>query len=160
IDLRSIVTWYVELPLTGLVESLAEAQLFGTEKGAFTGAISAAGIFERASTGVMAKGNESAGAKLTGGVVFLDEIGELTPKLQAKLLPIMSGGVYYRLGTEGKAGAELQFRGVIITASWRRLNDGLLRPDLLSRIAGYTIEVPGIDERKDDFDTLLQGVEQ
>jgi len=160
IDLRSIVTWYVELPLTGLVESLAEAQLFGTDKGAFTGAISSAGIFERASTGAMAKGSEPAAAKLTGGIVFLDEIGELSAKLQAKLLPILSGGVYYRLGTEGKPDADLQFRGVTITASWRRLNDGLVRPDLLSRIAGYTIDVPGIDDRKEDFDSLLQGVQE
>jgi transcriptional regulator with AAA-type ATPase domain len=78
-----------------------EAQLFGTEKGAFTGATSAPGIFERASAGAMTKGSEAAGAKLTGGVVFLDEIGDLAPKVQAKRLPVLSGGVFYRIGTEG-----------------------------------------------------------
>ena len=160
VDLRSIVTWYVELPLTGLVENLAEAQLFGTERGAFTGAISAPGVFERASAGAMPRGAEAAGAKLTGGVVFLDEIGELTPKLQAKLLPVLSGGVYYRLGTEGKANAELQFRGLTIAASWRHLSSGVLRPDLLSRVAGYTIDVPSIDDRAEDFDLLLRDVEE
>lgn len=160
IDLRSIATWYVELPLTGIVESLAEAQLFGADKGAFTGAVSGPGIFERASMGAMPRGQVSIGAALTGGVVFLDEIADLTHSLQTKLLPVLSGGVFYRLGTEGRPNAELTFRGVTIAATWRNLDPSTMRGDLLSRIAGYTIDVPGIDERKEDFNALVDGVQE
>ena len=158
--LQYVTSWYVELPLTGLVETLAEAQLFGSVKSAYTGATDRPGVFESASRGHVARGKEETiGARVTGGVVFLDEIGDLPEKLQPKLLPVLSGGVFYRIGTEGKEGADLQFRGVTITASWKELDGHCLRPDLLSRIAPYAIDVPGVDERMDDFDALLDGIE-
>lgn len=159
IDSRYLSSWYIELPLTGLVESLAETQLFGSVKGAYSDAQDRAGVFEAASSGHVAKGREvSIGARVTKGVVFLDEIGDLPEKLQAKLLPVLSGGVFYRIGGEGKE--ELEFRGVTITASWKELGAGRLRPDLLSRIAPYAIDVPGVDDRIEDFDLLLDGVEE
>jgi transcriptional regulator with PAS, ATPase and Fis domain len=147
------------MPLTGLVDSLAELQLFGSSSGAFTGASDRAGVFEAASTGQVSRGDASVAAAVTGGIVFLDEVGDLSPTLQAKLLPVLSGGVYYRLGTEGRANAGLQFNGIVITASWRRLDGGRLRPDLLSRIAPYSIVLPGIDERIDDFDLVVSDIE-
>jgi len=159
IDLR-YMPWYVELTLTGLIESLADAQLFGVRKGAFTGATTQrAGVFEQASTGRSEKGKEHDAAKLTGGVVFLDEIGDLAAELQAKLLPVLSGGAFYRVGGEGDPEHELQFHGTVITASWRPLHTGLVRPDLLSRVTGYIVDVPGLGDRMDDFDYLLDGVE-
>jgi DNA-binding NtrC family response regulator len=159
IDLRYI-PWYVELTLTGLVESLADVQLFGATEGAYTGAtVQRAGVFEQASTGRSAKGKEHDAAKLTGGVVFLDEVGDLATGLQAKLLPVLSGGAFYRVGGEGNPEHELQFRGTVVTASWRRLDTGLLRPDLLSRVSGYVVDVPGLSDRMDDFDDLLDGVQ-
>ena len=88
--LRSM-PWYVELTLTGLVENIAEAQLFGSLKGAYTGAVDRAGVFEQAIRGRSPKGREPTASLLTGGVVFLDEIGDLSPVLQAKLLPVLSG---------------------------------------------------------------------
>jgi DNA-binding NtrC family response regulator len=160
VDVRYLSTWYVELSLTGLVETLAESQLFGSGEGSFSDAEERAGVFEAASRGRVAKGKEEpVGARVTKGVVFLDEIGDLSEKLQAKLLPVLSGNVFYRVGTEGKNNAELEFRGITITASWRELTNGRLRPDLLSRIAPYVIDVPGVDERIDDFDFLLDGIE-
>ncbi len=159
IDTRYMASWYVELALTGLVETLAEAQLFGSVKGAFTGATEKPGIFEQATTGRISKSDPSLAAQVTGGVVFLDEIGDLSEDLQAKLLPVLSGGSFYRLGAEGKADAELRFDGIIISASWKRLDNGRLRPDLYSRLAGSVIHVPGIDDRPEDFDALLCEVE-
>src|SRR6185312_9768872 len=142
IDANYMASWYVELPLTGLIDSLAEMQLFGTEKGSYTGASPRPGVFEAASTGHMTRGRVATAAALTGGIVFLDEIGELSDNLQAKLLPVLSGGVFYRIGTEGEKDAGMQFNGVVLSASWRPLNEGRLRPDLVSRVAAYTIEVP------------------
>jgi DNA-binding NtrC family response regulator len=160
IDSRFMTSWYVELPLTGLVETIAEAQLFGTVRGAFTGATDKPGIFEQASTGRISTNDPSLAAQVTGGVVFLDEIGDLSGSLQAKLLPVLSGGAFYRVGAEGKNDAELQFNGITIAASWKKLDAGLIRPDLYSRIAACVIEVPGIDDRIGDFESLLGEVEK
>jgi DNA-binding NtrC family response regulator len=159
IDLRYI-PWFVELALPGLVETLAEAQLFGSVKGAFTDAKSdRRGVFELAATGRV-RGEAVTGAKLTGGVVFLDEIGDLSHNLQAKLLPVLSGGAFYRVGGEGNPDHELTFSGVVVTASWKQLDQKTLRPDLFSRIAAHVIVVPGIDERMDDFPVLLDEVQR
>jgi arginine utilization regulatory protein len=159
VDLRSM-PWYVELTLTGLVEGLAEAQLFGSTKGAYTGAVDRAGVFERAIRGHSRKGSEPIASLLTGGVVFLDEIGDLEPVLQAKLLPVLSGAPFYRVGGEGHSEYELQFRGIMITASWRRLDSSRMRPDLMSRISAYVVDVPGLGERHEDFEEVLAEVER
>jgi DNA-binding NtrC family response regulator len=158
--LQYVASWYVELSLTGLVETLAEAQLFGVAEKAATDAAERMGVFEAASRGRIPPGKEETiGARVTGGVVFLDEIGDLPEKLQPKLLPVLSGSVFYRVGDEGKKGADLHFHGVTIAASWKELDSNRLRPDLLSRIAAYTIDVPGVDDRIEDFDALLDGIE-
>lgn len=160
VDIKYLVTWYVELPLTGLVESLAEMQLFGAVKGAYTDAREQRiGVFEQAMTGGVRVGDRAAGARLTGGVVFLDEIGDLSPNLQAKLLPVLSGGVFYRIGGEGNPAHALQFNGTTIAATWKDVEAGLLRPDLISRVAAYIIDVPGMDEREGDFDLMFDAVE-
>nr|WP_249815455.1 sigma 54-interacting transcriptional regulator [Bradyrhizobium sp. 168] len=159
IDIRYMTSWYVEMALTGLVETLAEAQLFGSVSGAFTGANERPGIFEQALTGRISKKDPSLAAQVTGGIVFLDEVGDLSEGLQAKLLPVLSGGAFYRVGAEGRSEAELQFNGVLISASWKRLDEGGLRPDLYSRLAGSIIHVPGIDDRPEDFNALLTEIE-
>ncbi|MBK7080433.1 MAG: sigma 54-interacting transcriptional regulator [Betaproteobacteria bacterium] len=88
-------------PLTGLVESLVDLQLFGATKGAYTGSTGPrAGLFETAMRGRSESHQDAPrGAEVTGGVVFLDEIGDLSPLLQAKLLPVLSGALH-RLGGE------------------------------------------------------------
>jgi DNA-binding NtrC family response regulator len=157
---EKFMAWYVELSLTGLVESLADSQLFGYRKGAFTGATEdKQGVFEQAAIGrgVPKGGERAAGSKITGGVVFLDEIGDLSPSLQAKLLPVLSGGAFYRVGQEGIKASD-PYEGVTITASWRNL-EALVRPDLLSRISAYVIDVPGIDERLDDLRVIVETIQ-
>ncbi len=156
IDIK-LMPWYVELPLTGLVESLAESQLFGIGRGKATGVLEGAGVFERARKGQGIR--DEVGSKVTGGVVFLDEIAELSQSLQAKLLPVLSGGVFYRVGTEGDRASAQTYEGVTIAASWRRL-DGIVRPDLLSRISAYVIEVPGVDDRREDFSMVVTSIQQ
>jgi DNA-binding NtrC family response regulator len=159
VDFR-LMDWYVELALTGLVVQLAEAQLFGVAKKAATGVDERAGVFERAVTGTSgSRGDPSVGSRVTGGVVFLDEIGDLPPALQAKLLPVLSGGVFYRVGGEGKRLYEQQFKGITIVASWRSLDDGLMRADLLSRISAHMIDVPDLTERREDLPSLIDGLE-
>jgi len=154
-----LMPWFVELPLTGLVEDLAAAQLFGTVKGAFTGSDNRAGVFEQAMFG-RNKDDPPAGAQITGGIVFLDEIGDLAESLQPKLLPVLSGGVFYRLGAEGRKEYEQRYEGTVISATWRDLGSVRFRPDLFSRIAGTVVNAPGLDARMDDFDFILEEIQR
>ncbi len=92
-----LMPWYVEFAVTGLTETLADVQLFGTVRASYTDAEARPGIFEAAQVGQgRSAGREDPGSLLTGGVVFLDEIGDLSPLHQAKLLPVLSGGSFYQ----------------------------------------------------------------
>lgn len=146
---EKLMHWYVELALTGLVETLAESQLFGIGKGVASEVRERAGVFEIAQSGRVAAGSPA--VRLTGGVVFLDEIAELSQALQAKLLPVLSGGVFHRVGVESK---DLSYRGITIAASWRNISE-TLRPDLVSRITDRIIVVPGLAERGDDVVAII-----
>ena len=153
-----LMPWYMEFPVTGLNDSLVDVQLFGAMRGAYTDGIERPGIFEAAQLGQgCSKGKEDPGSLLTGGVVFLDEIGDLSLAHQAKLLPVLSGGSFYRLGDEGSRSNQLQFRGVTISATWRPLSQ--LRADLYSRISSYRIEIPGLLDRMEDFDLIVSELE-
>ena len=156
ISARSLLDWYVELPLTGLVESIADVQLFGSVKSAYTGAGDTAGIFEKAAGG--GEGRAPLAAQLTGGVVFLDEVGDVSPSLQAKLLAILSGGRVYRIGAEGDPDRAVEFDGTVISATWKSLDPSGFRPDLLARIAGTEVTLPGLSERADDLTVIIQSV--
>jgi DNA-binding NtrC family response regulator len=156
IEIRSLSDWYVELALTGLVESIADVQLFGSTKGAYTGAVDAPGIFEAARTGRMG-GKPTAAGTLTGGVVFLDEIGDLPAALQGKLLAVLSGGSVYRVGGEGNSDP-IEFNGTVISASWKPLGPSELRQDLLARVAGTQVFVPGLGERAEDLTNIIHGL--
>ena len=118
-----------------LVESLAESQLFGHRKGSFTGAITdQAGLFEWA----------------TGGTVFLDEIGELSPAIQSKLLRVLESGEIQRLGSPQPSISDVQ----VIAATSRDLNadtkSGRFRPDLWYRLSMVQIHLPPLRERGED----------
>lgn len=156
ISMRSLVDWYVELPLTGLVESIADVQLFGSVRSAYTGASDTAGIFEKAARG--RAGSTPVAAELTGGVVFLDEVGDVPPALQAKLLAILSGGSVYRVGAEGDPDRAIDFDGTVISATWKPLDASNFRPDLLARIAGTEVTLPGLGERADDLAEIVVSV--
>lgn len=103
--------------------SLIESELFGHERGAFTGAVSTrAGAFERAA----------------GGTLFLDEIGELAPELQPKLLRVLEAREYRRVGGSKVMNADVR----VIAATTRDLTAAGFREDLYFRLAVVPIEVP------------------
>jgi two-component system response regulator AtoC len=121
--------------------NLIEAELFGYERGAFTGAIrSHRGCFERAS----------------GGTLFLDEITEMPVELQIKLLRALETGRFYRVGGE----QELTVNVRIIAATNRDPNlavtQGLLREDLLYRLAVFPLPLPPLRAREADIELLAQ----
>ena len=147
------LTWYEELNLTGLTESLAGTQLFGVASGAATGVNARAGVFELAGNGHMPRGKDpTIGAAVTQGVVLLDEIGDLEAILQPKLLSVLTGTEVFRIGGEGHSEWAFSFHGVTIAATWRPVHGGnILRPDLMSRLTDYVIEIPSLDHRKEDL---------
>jgi two-component system, NtrC family, response regulator AtoC len=121
-----------------LAESLLESELFGSEKGAFTGAVTRAGLFEAAA----------------GGSVFLDEVGELPPTTQAKLLRVLEDRTVTRLGSTKPRAADVRF----IAATNRDLEadsrNGRVRSDLYFRLAGVTLTVPPLRDRSGDIEAL------
>ncbi len=155
IDTRTM-PWYVEFTVTGLVDELACAQLYGIKRGAATGVEAGPGVFEKAQ--VDRGGRPWDGSAVTGGVVFLDEIGDLSPFLQAKLLPVLSGGKYYWVGGEGDSDHQRLFDGVFVSATWRPLDAMEMRPDLLSRLTAHVIDVPPLRDRLDDLPEIVESV--
>ena len=124
-----------------LMPTLVASELFGHEKGAFTGANSQyAGAFERAN----------------GGTIFLDEIGELTPELQVRLLGVLERRAFRRVG--GSKPIDVDVR--VITATHRDLrqqvNSGEFRQDLYYRIAVARLEIPPLRDRMEDVELLAQ----
>ncbi len=124
-----------------LAPTLVASELFGHEKGAFTGATEAhAGAFERAD----------------GGTLFLDEIGELPPSLQTALLGALERGAFRRVG--GKTQQNVDVR--VLCATHRELrtevNAGRFREDLFYRIGVVTLRIPPLRDRVDDIPLLVE----
>lgn len=122
-------------------ESLQESELFGHEKGAFTGATSMrSGLFERAN----------------GGTVFLDEVGELSASAQTKLLRVVQQGTFQRVGGDRQLSSDFR----LLAATHRDLAEdvatGRFREDLYFRLAVFELEVPPLNERGDDV-VILAG---
>lgn len=130
---------FVPVDCSGLTESLFESELFGYEKGAFTGAL-------HRKTGLV----ESAG----GGTLFLDEVGDIPLPLQVKLLRLLESGTYRRVG--GVETLRSDFR--LISATHRDLGEMVeeesFRRDLFHRISTFPIHVPSLAERTDDIPLL------
>jgi len=131
---------FVALNCAALPESLAESELFGVERGAYTGATrSRAGAFVQAQ----------------GGTLFLDEIGELSPMVQAKLLRVLEAGEVQPVG--GDRAVKLDVR--VVAASWRDLDDeaehGRFRHDLLHRLCVLRVDLLPLRERNEDVLPLL-----
>ena len=123
-----------------LHENLLQSELFGHEKGAYTGAVRLKhGLFEVADR----------------GTIFLDEIGELTPQLQVKLLRVLETGVFRRVG--GTADIRVDVR--VIAATNRSLEammkEGAFREDLYYRLNVFSLQIPPLRERKEDVPTLV-----
>ncbi len=132
---------FVVIDCGNLGENLIESELFGYEKGAFTGAnVRKPGLFEAAN----------------GGSLFIDEIGELPLSLQTKLLRVLETGTLRRVG--GTDYIKVNVR--IIAATHRKLKkmieEGSFRQDLYYRLAAFPINIPSLRERKDDIFLLAQ----
>lgn len=130
---------FVKINCAALPLSLLESELFGYEKGAFTGADRLKpGKFELAA----------------GGVIFLDEVGDMPLTLQAKLLNVLQSGEYNRLGGTRNIKADAW----VITSTNHDLNkdirDGLFREDLFYRLNIIKIDLPPLRERKEDIPIL------
>jgi len=137
-SLRGHKPW-IDLNCAALPEHLVESELFGYEKGAFSGAESMKqGLFELA----------------MGGTLFLDEIGELEPKVQVKLLRVLDGAPYYRLGGNKKVNVDVR----VIAATNQELENavktGRFRSDLFHRLGQIQLRIPPLRERPDDIDAL------
>ncbi len=132
---------FVALDCCTMQESLFESELFGHEKGAFTGA-------DRQKKGLI----ESA----EGGTLFLDEIGEIGPPIQAKLLRVLETGRFRRVGGTRDLSANVR----IVAATNRDLlamsQEGGFRADLFYRINAFAIYVPPLRKRKDDIMALVE----
>jgi transcriptional regulator with GAF, ATPase, and Fis domain len=127
---------FVGLNCAALPETLLESELFGHEKGAFTGAVTArAGRIEQAA----------------GGVLFLDEVGEMTPAVQAKLLRVLQEREYQRLGGTRPIKADAR----VVAATNRDLEAALargeFREDLYYRLRVFEIRLPPLRERREDI---------
>jgi transcriptional regulator with GAF, ATPase, and Fis domain len=126
---------FVALNCAALPETLVESELFGHERGAFTGADKLKrGRFELAA----------------GGTLFLDEIGELTPAVQAKLLRVLQERQYQRVGGTTTLEADMRLIAATNRDLERAVADGRFRQDLYYRVAVFRIHLPTLRERGDD----------
>jgi two-component system response regulator AtoC len=131
---------FVVVDCASLHENLLQSELFGHEKGAYTGAIRLKhGLFEVADR----------------GTIFLDEIAELTPQLQVKLLRVLETGTFRRVG--GTVDIKVDVR--VIAATNRSLEqmmkDGAFREDLYYRLNVFSVQIPPLRERKSDIVLLV-----
>ena len=132
---------FVKVNCPAIPGSLLESELFGYEKGAFTGAV----------------GNKPGRVELAHrGTLFLDEISELDPALQAKLLQLLQDGQFSRIGSQEDTKVEVRVVSATNRELQRRMEDGNFRPDLYYRIAAMTIHLPALRERAVDIPLICE----
>jgi DNA-binding NtrC family response regulator len=134
---------FVAINCAAVTETLLETELFGNEKGAYTGADKArAGLFETAHEGTL----------------FLDEVAEMSQAAQAKLLRVLADGEFQRVGSNVTRRVDVR----VIAATHRNLRDymqkGLFREDLYYRLAVVPIHLPSLRERKEDIEVLCRAL--
>jgi DNA-binding NtrC family response regulator len=132
---------FVAVSCAALAETLLESELFGHEKGSFTGALAQRkGKFELAD----------------GGTIFLDEIGDVSPKLQVDLLRVLQERRFFRVGGSEEIAVDVR----VIAATHRDLaacvREGLFRDDLYYRLNVINIQIPPLRERREDVPLLAQ----
>ncbi len=132
---------FVPVNIAALPKELLESELFGYEKGAFTGAtIRKQGRFEDADRGTL----------------LLDEIGDMTPELQTKLLRVLEEKQFYRLGAEKPVEVDVRLIASTNKNLEKEVEKGSFRRDLFYRLNAITIELPPLRERKEDIPVLSE----
>ncbi len=130
---------FIAVNAAAFASALFDSQFFGHERGAFTGAESAApGVFEEAD----------------GGTLFLDEIGDIELPVQSKLLRALQSGEYYRLGSTKKRAADVRIISATNKELDKEIEAGRFRRDLYYRLSISSILVPPLRERKGDVELL------
>ena len=130
---------FIDINCAALPEHLLESELFGYERGAFSGAEARKpGLFEAAARGTL----------------FLDEIGELEPKIQAKLLRVLDGQPYFRLGGTQKCPVDARVVAATNLPLDEAVQSGCFRRDLFHRLAVLRLRVPPLRERIEDIEPL------
>ncbi len=131
----------VDINCAALPEHLVESELFGYEKGAFSGADSSKpGLFELADK----------------STIFLDEIGELQPQIQVKLLRVLDGAPYYRLGGNRKITVDVRVVAATNQDLELAVQEGRFRKDLFHRLSQFQLRVPPLRERPEDIAALAR----
>jgi two-component system nitrogen regulation response regulator GlnG len=132
---------FVAINTAAIPKDLLESELFGHERGAFTGAQAARrGRFEQAE----------------GGTLFLDEIGDMPPDLQVRLLRVLSDGEYYRVGGHAPLRASVRVIAATHQNLEERVRQGLFREDLLHRLNVVRLRLPPLRERREDIGLLAR----
>ncbi len=131
---------FVKVNCGALNDNLLESELFGHEKGAFTGAIRRKkGRFELAD----------------GGTLFLDEIGDISPNMQVKLLRVLQEGEFERVGGEETLAVDVRIIAATNRNLPKKVMEGVFREDLYYRLSVIPIRLPSLRERKEDIPALV-----
>ena len=134
---------FVVVDCSGLTETLFESELFGYEKGAFTGAVARkAGLVETAK----------------GGTLFLDEIGDVPLAMQVKLLRLIESGTYRRVGSVETQTADFRLVAATHKPLQQMVAAGSFRQDLYYRISAFPIHLPALRERGGDIPLLVESL--
>jgi two-component system nitrogen regulation response regulator GlnG len=132
---------FIALNTAAIPKDLLESELFGHERGAFTGATaSRRGRFEQAD----------------GGTLFLDEIGDMPPDLQTRLLRVLADGEFYRVGGHSPVRVNVRVIAATHQALEERVHQGQFREDLFHRLNVIRIKLPPLRERREDIPLLVK----
>jgi DNA-binding NtrC family response regulator len=134
---------FIPINCGAIPETMLESELFGHEKGAFTGAYTKKlGLLEIANNGTL----------------FLDEIGELTLQLQGKLLRVIETGSFFRVGGIKEMRVDVKFVSATNKDLKKEVETGNFRPDLFYRITALILRIPPLRERKEDIPLLIEHI--
>jgi len=132
---------FIAINIAAIPSELLESELFGHERGAFTGAqTQRKGRFEQAN----------------GGTLFLDEIGDMTAALQTRLLRVLSDGQFYRVGGHEQIRCDVRIIAATHQNLEERVEQGLFREDLFHRLNVIRIHLPSLRERREDIPALTR----